>query len=89
MAKKKTKKQGLDNGGNVRRLRMALGMTTTGLADKVDISQAQVSRLENGKQGFRSGTLVRIAKALKVRPWVLYMTEVEQAAAEKSIGLRG
>lgn len=41
-----------------------LGITTTELANRVGISQAQISRLENGKQGFRSSTLQRIALAL-------------------------
>lgn len=42
------------------------GLTTTELARKVGISQAQISRLENGKQGFRSPTLERVARALGV-----------------------
>ncbi len=64
-------------GATVRTLRSDLGQTTTDLADKVGISQAQVSRLENGQQGFRSDTLIRIAKALKVPPFRLMMTEKE------------
>ena len=40
------------------------GMTTTQLAAAVGISQAQVSRLENGIQGFRSYLLPRFAAAL-------------------------
>ena len=41
------------------------------------MSQAQISRLENGQQGFRSGALVKIAKALKVPPFRLFMTDKE------------
>ena len=52
-------------------------MTTTELAKKVGISQAQISRLENGQQGFRSGTLVKIAKVLRVPPFRLFMTDKE------------
>jgi transcriptional regulator with XRE-family HTH domain len=52
-------------------------MTTTALAAKVGISQAQISRLENGQQGFRSETLVKLAKALKVPPFRLFMTNKE------------
>jgi transcriptional regulator with XRE-family HTH domain len=51
--------------------RTELGLTTTQLAAKVGVSQAQVSRLENGQQGFRSPTLVKLAKALKVPPFRL------------------
>jgi transcriptional regulator with XRE-family HTH domain len=66
-------------GRAVRTIRTERGLTTTKLADMVGISQAQVSRLENGQQGFRSGTLVKIAKALKVPPFRLFMTEKEWA----------
>lgn len=73
-------------GQTVRQMRTAKKMTTTQFAKKVGVSQAQVSRLELGEQGFRSGTLVRIAKVLRVKPWVLFMTESERAVA-KSLGL--
>lgn len=66
-----------DIGATVRAIRSEVGMTTTALAAKVGISQAQISRLENGQQGFRSGTLVRIAKALKAPPFRLLMTDAE------------
>ncbi len=70
-------------GATVRTLRSDLGQTTTDLADKVGISQAQVSRLENGQQGFRSDTLIRIAKALKIPPFRLLMTDKEWAKWKK------
>jgi len=70
-------------GQTVRELRTKRGMTTTDLAKKVGISQAQISRLENDEQGFRSGTLVKLAKALAVRPWFLFMLPEEQAKAGK------
>ncbi len=73
-----------DIGATVRAIRSELGLTTTGLADKVGISQAQVSRLENGLQGFRSGTLIKIAKALKVPPFRLFMTDKEWAKWERA-----
>jgi len=66
-------------GANVRSIRTDLGMTTTELGRKVGVSQAQISRLENGQQGFRSATLVKIAKALKVPPFRLFMTENDWA----------
>ncbi len=68
-----------DIGATVRAIRTELGLTTTVLASKVGISQAQISRLENGQQGFRSGTLVKLAKALKVPPFRLFMTDKEWA----------
>ncbi len=72
-----------DIGMTVKQLRTDLGMTTTDLAKKVRISQAQISRLENGQQGFRSGTLVKIAKALKVPPFRMFMTDKEWAKWKK------
>ena len=66
-------------GATVRAIRGDKGLTTTKLADMVGISQAQISRLENGQQGFRSGTLVKIAKALKIPPFRLFMTDKEWA----------
>lgn len=66
-------------GATVRKLRIEMGRTTTDLAKGVGVSQAQISRLENGQQGFRSGTLVKIAKALKVPAFRLFMTEKEWA----------
>jgi transcriptional regulator with XRE-family HTH domain len=52
-------------------------MTTTALADKIGISQAQVSRLEMGEQGFRSDVVGRMAKALKVPAFRFFMTDAE------------
>lgn len=62
-------------GGKIGKLREELGLTTTQLASRVGISQAQISRLENGKQGFRSSTLDRIAKALGVKPMYFFLEE--------------
>jgi len=73
-----------DIGANVKAIRTELGITTTALAQKVGISQAQVSRLENGKQGFRSATLVKLAKALRIPPFRLFMTDSEWAKWQKA-----
>ena len=64
-------------GLRVSRLREQQGLTTTELAKRVGISQAQISRLENGKQGFRSATLARIASALDVRPGYFFQEDGE------------
>ena len=66
-------------GATVRQLRTEMGKTSTDLARKVGVSQPQISRLENGQQGFRSDILVKIAKALKVPPFRLLMTEKDWA----------
>jgi len=72
-------------GLRVSKLREQQGLTTTALAERVGISQAQISRLENGKQGFRSSTLVKIAQALGVKP-AHFWTEGE---GEPSYGATG
>ena len=54
-------------GERVRTIRKAKGITTTELAQMVGMSQAQISRLENGKQGYRSATLSKIANALHAK----------------------
>jgi len=78
MAKKKSLTEVMAK--RMREVRKQKGMTTTKLAEKVGITQAQVSRLENGHQGFRSATLEKIAKALKV-PAVVLTTDDEKVLA--------
>jgi len=75
-------------GLRMNKLREQQGLTTTALAERAGISQAQISRLENGKQGFRSSTLVKIAQALGVRP-VHFWTEDEGEAAYGAAGELG
>ena len=55
-------------GAKIRELRSKMGLTTVTLARKVKLSEAQVSRLENGLHGFRSATLIKFAKAFSVSP---------------------
>ena len=86
MSKKKADK--LDIAANLRKFRTARGMTTSVLAEKVGVSQPQVSRLENGQQGFRSSTADKLAKAVGVPVWALFMTETEQALAVDVMGLK-
>jgi transcriptional regulator with XRE-family HTH domain len=73
-----------DIGKTIRTLRKKMGReySTTMLARKIGISQAQLSRLELGRQGFRSGTLCKIADALRVPSFRLFMTDAEWAAWE-------
>jgi transcriptional regulator with XRE-family HTH domain len=53
-------------GQKINDLRAKQGLTTTELGKRIGISQAQISRLENGRQGFRVTTLRKIAEALNV-----------------------
>ena len=67
--------EAVDAGRRVSELRKKRGMTLTQLARLTGLSPGQISRLENGKQGFRSATLIKVAKALGVEPWEIYQTE--------------
>ena len=67
-------------GARVIALRTQQGMSTTDLARRVGISQAQISRLENGLQGYRSATLDKIARALGVEPVYLIIDENDAKA---------
>jgi len=69
-----------DIGARASALRQERGMTTTELARRVGISQAQISRLENGLQGFRSGTLIKLAKALAKPPFYFMMNDKQWEA---------
>ncbi len=69
-------------GRKIRELRSKMGLTTVTLAKKVKLSQAQVSRLENGLQGFRSATLIKFAKVLGVPP-IYFFVEGEDASTTK------
>ncbi len=69
-------------GRKIRELRSKMGLTTVTLAKKVRLSQAQVSRLENGLQGFRSATLIKFSKALGVAP-IYFFVEGEDASTKK------
>jgi transcriptional regulator with XRE-family HTH domain len=51
-------------GKAVKEARMASGISMTDFAKKVGVSQAQISRLEDGQQGFRTATMQKIAEAL-------------------------
>ncbi len=63
-------------------LREKKGLTTTQLGKLVGISQAQISRLENGKQGFRSATLIRISKAVGVKPIYFFLEDAPDSAGK-------
>ena len=73
-----------DIGATMRALRNERGYSTSRLGREAGISQAQVSRLECGRQGFRSDTVIRIAEALKVPPFRLFMTEREWRRWERT-----
>jgi transcriptional regulator with XRE-family HTH domain len=54
-------------GRNVRRLRIAAGLTQAGLAERMGVDRAYVSGLELGQRNTTIVTLWHIAKALGVK----------------------
>lgn len=68
-------------GARVKAVRLERGMTSIELGQKVGISQAQISRLESGKQGWRSITLQKTAKALGVSVAFLFANEKTDGVA--------
>lgn len=58
-------------------------MSITKLTEKIGVSQAQISRLENGERGFRSDVIGRMAKALKRPAFFFFMTSEEQKIAKR------
>lgn len=65
MAKKKSTRETL--GAVLRGCREDAGMTMVDMAAKCGMSQAQISRIETGNQGFRLSTLQQIARVLGVK----------------------
>jgi transcriptional regulator with XRE-family HTH domain len=55
-------------GQNVRAARAVSGLSQEALGDAAGLHMTEISRLERGIREPRLGTIVRIAKALKVPP---------------------
>jgi transcriptional regulator with XRE-family HTH domain len=67
-------------GARMRQQREKLGLSAAALAQRIGTSKAQVSRLETGKQGFRSDMLLKVAEALNVDP-VFFMVDQSKVDA--------
>ena len=53
---------------NLRRLRLAAGMTQEGLSDVTQLDPGEISRLERGVRDPRLSTIIRVARGLGVTP---------------------
>jgi transcriptional regulator with XRE-family HTH domain len=80
---------GREMGLRLTRVREARGLTTVTLGQKVGLSQAQISRLENGKRGLRSDTLRKLSEALNVPPFFFLMSEDEWETYQAGLEARG
>ncbi len=72
-----------DIGHKVREVRKAQGTTMREFAERMGLSRGQMSRLERGKQGFRSSTLLRIAEALDVKPIYFFVEDGDENGQDK------
>jgi transcriptional regulator with XRE-family HTH domain len=74
----------LDIGRKICELRKRRGWKAAEFGKLIGLSQGQISRLETGKQGLRSKTLLRIAEALDVSPVYFFMEDEEEGRPESS-----
>ncbi|MFO7871524.1 MAG: helix-turn-helix transcriptional regulator [Kiritimatiellia bacterium] len=72
----------------IRRRRLALGLSMSEIARRMDTSVATVSRYENGWQRFEIYTLRKLASALGCRLRVSMVPEKPQTAVSEPTGLR-
>ena len=70
-------------GQRLRRLRLAQGLTCSGLANRVGITEGAIRQMESGQTKIASFLIgLRIAKELGTDPWFLATGESDEAAAE-------
>jgi transcriptional regulator with XRE-family HTH domain len=67
-------------GTNLRDARKRLGLTQEQVAERSGVHATEVSRIENGKRDPRASTLLRLAKAIEMRPGQLLDEEPGQRA---------
>ncbi len=68
-------------GANVRRYRIAAGLSQEAVAVKMGVDRAYVSGMERGQQNVTLLTMWHLAEALNVRPAALLDEAVEDAEA--------
>src|SRR5262245_3798743 len=71
----------------IRQWRDHRGMTLEELAEKSEVSAAQISRIERGDKGWSVDSLEKLAGALNVRPGQL-LDEAPEQSREVSLGQR-
>jgi len=68
---------------NLRRLRLAAGLTQEALAERIGSKQEQISALERGKTQPTYNTLKRLAAALGVHPSALLLPRPEEKSENR------
>jgi transcriptional regulator with XRE-family HTH domain len=79
-------------GPRIKYLRLARGLSQGDLLRKYNIPRPYISKIENGHEVPSLKSVIRIANALGVPPWLLFMTTEEfsalQNGSNKCSGLR-
>lgn len=57
-------------GMEIRRLRLAAGLTQAELAERAGVSRRWLGRLERGHTGAETGNLMRVVRALGLAVWL-------------------
>jgi len=65
------------------RRRQELGLSQKALATKLGITDANITRIENGQQNVTIGTLCKLAKALDITVEELIVAEPKSGAGER------
>lgn len=73
-------------GKRIRHLRSRLGLTQDIVAEQAQISAKYLSNIERGRENPTVDTLLRLAHALKVEPWEMFLLDQEN---QDSRALRG
>lgn len=62
---------------NIRRLRMALGLSQSALAERMGCTQARIAQLESGARSLPTDDLPGLAEALSTTPAALVTTSAK------------
>ncbi|MCF0125899.1 MAG: helix-turn-helix transcriptional regulator [Clostridia bacterium] len=71
----------------IREYRLSHGLTQDKLSEQLDISLKYISRLENGKGGIKTETLIKCINVLGISPNILYKKFITNTKLLKDIDL--
>jgi transcriptional regulator with XRE-family HTH domain len=78
----------VDPGKVILMFRKDRGWTGAELARRSKLSASQISKIEKGQENLKYPTLVKIAKALGIKPCVFLMTHDDREAFDSVAGVR-
>jgi len=64
-------------GTRIRSLRTRLNLTQDQLAERMEMSAQYLSNIERGRENPTFDTLVKLAKALEIEPWEMFVFDPE------------